>query len=85
MISKSFNSHSKQIANFCSHCPWINNCVGNNNLRHFLLYLLFMEVGVIIFVRLVLVCETAISQPLLYHLYLHRQPQFKLTSLVHRY
>jgi len=63
MISKSFSSQHLQPSRlliFRSHCPWINNCVGNNNLRHFLLYLVFMEVGIIIFIRLVLICETAL-------------------------
>lgn len=60
MTSKSLrpvdgSSGGELIAN--SHCPWINNCVGNNNLRHFVLYLLSMEIGVIIFIRLVLLCE----------------------------
>ena len=30
-----------------SHCPWVNNCVGANNHRHFLIYILTMEMGVI--------------------------------------
>jgi palmitoyltransferase ZDHHC13/17 len=50
-----------------SHCPWINNCVGNNNLRHFVLYMLFMEIGIIVFIRLVLACKklsrTVMSSP----------------------
>ncbi len=59
MISKSLNKlDAHPEADFNSHCPWINNCVGNNNLRHFLLYLLLMEIGVILFIRLVLACET---------------------------
>jgi len=36
------------------HCPWINNCVGNNNLRHFYIYILSMEAGIILYIRLVL-------------------------------
>jgi len=27
------------------HCPWLNNCVGHYNHRHFFLYMLFMVIG----------------------------------------
>ncbi|KAK8159775.1 palmitoyltransferase-like protein akr1 [Phyllosticta citrichinensis] len=36
------------------HCPWVDNCVANNNHRHFVLYILFMEVGIILFDRIIL-------------------------------
>ncbi|CAG4929542.1 unnamed protein product [Parnassius apollo] len=29
------------------HCPWLNNCVGYYNARHFYLYMVFMVAGVI--------------------------------------
>lgn len=35
-----------------SHCPWVNNCVANNNHRHFVLYVLFMELGILAWLRL---------------------------------
>ncbi|OJD13323.1 hypothetical protein AJ78_06214 [Emergomyces pasteurianus Ep9510] len=35
------------------HCPWIDNCVGANNLRHFILYIFSMEIGIVVFIQLV--------------------------------
>lgn len=32
-----------------SHCPWIYNCVGINNHRHFFLYLINMTFGVVMY------------------------------------
>ncbi|EEH49218.2 uncharacterized protein PADG_05297 [Paracoccidioides brasiliensis Pb18] len=45
------------------HCPWIDNCVGANNLRHFLLYIFSMEIGIIIFIQLVLAHIDSIPAP----------------------
>ncbi|KAJ5084272.1 hypothetical protein NUU61_008851 [Penicillium alfredii] len=40
------------VAKHDHHCPWIDNCVGANNIRHFVLYILCLEVGIILFVQL---------------------------------
>ncbi|KAF2259862.1 palmitoyltransferas-like protein akr1 [Lojkania enalia] len=42
------------VAKTDHHCPWVNNCVANNNHRHFVLYVLCMELGVLLWVRLML-------------------------------
>ncbi|PGH17999.1 hypothetical protein AJ80_04620 [Polytolypa hystricis UAMH7299] len=45
------------------HCPWIDNCVGANNLRHFVLYIFAMEIGILLFIRLVIAYIEAIPAP----------------------
>ena len=42
----------------------MNNCVGNNNHRHFVFYVLFLELGVLTWARLVIACTFLVS---LYH------------------
>jgi palmitoyltransferase ZDHHC13/17 len=59
MIRKPLRSKHCRRCNRCvakhdHHCPWINNCVANNNIRHFFIYIISMELGIVVFVRLVL-------------------------------
>lgn len=39
-----------------SHCPWVYNCIGINNHRHFFLYLVTLEAGLAFLVRITLGC-----------------------------
>ena len=59
MIRKPLRSKHCRRCNRCvakhdHHCPWINNCVANNNIRHFFLYIISLELGILLYVRLVL-------------------------------
>ena len=52
MISKSLEVNHCGILTFQSHCPWIHSCVGANNQRHFLVYIVALEAGMVFFIRL---------------------------------
>ncbi|KAF9734413.1 hypothetical protein PMIN06_009966 [Paraphaeosphaeria minitans] len=59
MVRKPLRSkHCKRcercVARTDHHCPWVNNCVANNNHRHFVLYILSLEFGILAWIRLVL-------------------------------
>lgn len=52
--SKHCRKCNRCVAKIDHHCPWINNCVGTNNHRHFFIYIICMQIGILLFVRLVL-------------------------------
>jgi hypothetical protein len=58
VISKLFIKLKLSYANNRSHCPWVNNCVANNNHRHFVLYIVCLELGILVWVRLALACKS---------------------------
>ncbi|KAF2797334.1 hypothetical protein K505DRAFT_347346 [Melanomma pulvis-pyrius CBS 109.77] len=68
MVRKPLRSkHCKRcdrcVAKTDHHCPWVNNCVANNNHRHFVFYVLFLELGVLVWVRLALAYLELIETP----------------------
>ncbi|KAH9868883.1 hypothetical protein J1614_007958 [Plenodomus biglobosus] len=68
MVRKPLRSkHCKRcercVAKTDHHCPWVNNCVANNNHRHFLLYILSMEIGIVLFVQCVLAYLEIVDTP----------------------
>ncbi|EAW06283.1 ankyrin repeat domain-containing DHHC palmitoyltransferase family protein [Aspergillus clavatus NRRL 1] len=50
--SKHCRRCSRCVSKHDHHCPWIDNCVGVNNLRHFVLYIISLELGIILFLQL---------------------------------
>lgn len=68
MVRKPLRSRHCKRCNRCvsksdHHCPWVNNCVANNNHRHFILYVLSLEVGILYFVQSVLAYLSIVPTP----------------------
>ncbi|KAJ9620580.1 palmitoyltransferase akr1 [Taxawa tesnikishii (nom. ined.)] len=45
------------------HCPWVDNCVGVNNHRHFVQYLIFLAIGIALIIRLTLAYLSLLPAP----------------------
>ncbi|KAG9689042.1 palmitoyltransferase akr1, partial [Aureobasidium melanogenum] len=68
MIRKPLRSKHCRRCNRCvarhdHHCPWLNNCVGVNNHRAFVLYIIFLLIGIALLIRLTLVYLELLPTP----------------------
>lgn len=45
------------------HCPWVDNCIGLNNHKHFILYVLFLIAGIALLIRLTIAYLEVLPEP----------------------
>ncbi|KAJ5605922.1 hypothetical protein N7510_008703 [Penicillium lagena] len=62
--SKHCRRCARCVAKHDHHCPWIDNCVGANNIRHFVLYIVCLEIGIILFVQLTIAYINTLTAPM---------------------
>ncbi|KAK0368554.1 hypothetical protein CLIM01_14088 [Colletotrichum limetticola] len=60
--SKHCKRCQKCVAKHDHHCPWVYNCVGINNHRHFFMYLINLTLGIISYDFLVYYCKHQFSE-----------------------
>ncbi|KAI4723800.1 Palmitoyltransferase akr1, ankyrin repeat-containing protein akr1 [Aureobasidium sp. EXF-10728] len=61
--SKHCRRCNRCVARHDHHCPWLNNCVGVNNHRPFVLYIIFLLTGIAFLIQLTLAYLTLLPTP----------------------
>ncbi|CCJ30506.1 unnamed protein product [Pneumocystis jirovecii] len=46
---------SRCVARFDHHCPWAGNCIGLKNHKSFIIYIVMLQIGIVLFIRLLFI------------------------------